>query len=72
MATKRKPIRIFYSDMSRRFYASNQYKIVKVEGDKEFVEITGQKDDVTQQIASLIDTHEITFTVRPMIAKEIQ
>lgn len=68
----RKPIRIFYSDLSRKFYASTQYRVVKVEGDKEFVEITGQKDDVTQQIASLIDTHEITFTVRPMIVKEVQ
>ena len=69
---KRKPIRMFYSDLSRKFYASSSYKIVKIEGDREFVEITGQKDDVTQQIASLIDAHEITFTVRPMIVKEVQ
>lgn len=52
-----KPIRIFYSRLSGRFYASAHYR---EEGDT--VVITGKKYDVTNEIAHAIVTHEISFT----------
>ena len=42
-----KPIRVFYSPLSQRFYASKAYKRIS---DK-VVEITGQKFDVTDDIS---------------------
>ena len=59
-----KPIRIFYSELSGRFYASRSYT-----GDgRGIVTITGQKFDVTNEIAGLIDQFNIVFTRAP--AKE--
>ena len=54
---KSKPIRIFWSILGQRFYASRAYKI---EGER--VLITGDKFDVTDDIAEAIIAHEITFT----------
>jgi hypothetical protein len=54
---KSKPIRVFYSELSRRFYASSQYKI-----DGKAVVITGTKTDVTDDVARAIVAHDITFT----------
>lgn len=53
-----KPIRVFYSTLSGRFYATSRYK-EKENGD---VVITGKKYDVTQDIARAIDRYKITFT----------
>ena len=53
-----KPIRIFYSDLSHKFYASSAWKEVK----PGIIEITGKKFDVTQDIASIIVEREVTFT----------
>ena len=53
-----KPIRVFYSELSQRFYASRAYKQVK----PGIVEITGQKFDVTDDIARLVIRHDIEFT----------
>lgn len=55
-----KPIRVFWSPLSRRFYASRAWKEEK-EG---FVTVTGEKFDVTNDIAELILRHNITFTPR--------
>jgi hypothetical protein len=55
-----KPIRIFFSPLSRRFYASRAYK----EEGKGIVTITGEKFDVTNQIAELIERHQVTFVPR--------
>jgi hypothetical protein len=62
-----KPIRIFYSELSQRFYASRAWRTVKTTNDKEIVEITGQKFDVTDELGALITKHKIEFAP---IAKE--
>jgi len=53
-----KPIRVFYSKLSGRFYASRAYKQVK----PGIVEITGQKFDVTDDIAEAVIDEKIVFT----------
>lgn len=53
----RKPIRVFYSELSREFFATAHYK--EADG---FVTITGQKFNVTQDIARAIVQHEVEFT----------
>ena len=52
-----KPIRVFYSVMSGKFYASRAYKAVK----PGVVEITGEAFDVTNDIASQIIAHNLEF-----------
>jgi archaellum biogenesis protein FlaJ (TadC family) len=69
---KRKPIRILYSALSRRFYATQAWRTVKMDSHTEFIQVTGEKYDVTDQIARLIDQYGVTFTVRPLIEKEVQ
>lgn len=54
----KKPIHVFWSPLSQRFYASRAYKI---EGDN-IVTITGDKFDVTDDIAEIILKHDIVFT----------
>lgn len=56
-----KPIRIFYSEFSHRFYASRAWKVVKRTDDKEIIEITGEKFDVTNELGALITKHNIEF-----------
>lgn len=58
-----KPIRIFYSELSRCFYASKHYKIKNV-GNKEIITITGKKYDVTNDIGRAIVENEIVFHAR--------
>jgi hypothetical protein len=53
-----KPIRVFWSPLSQRFYASRAYK----EDPRGFVTITGEKFDVTADIAYAILKQDITFT----------
>jgi hypothetical protein len=55
-----KPIRIFFSELSCRFYASRAYR----EGPNGIVTITGEKFDVTNEIAGLIEAHGVTFAKR--------
>ena len=52
-----RPIRVLWSPLSNRFYATQNYK--EKNG---VITITGAKYDVTQEIAAAIDQHEITFT----------
>lgn len=56
----RKPIRVFYSTLSGRFYASDRYR--EEEGR---VVITGKKYDVTDDIAHAVVTYEIEFQPKP-------
>jgi hypothetical protein len=56
-----KPIRIFWNELSHRFYATQAYKQVK----PGVVMITGKKYDVTDQIAEAIIKHNLTFTEKP-------
>lgn len=51
-----KPIRVFWSHLTERFYATRHYKI-----DGDVVTVTGEKFDVTQDIASAIVNNEIEF-----------
>ncbi len=55
-----KPIRIFYSPLSQRFYASKAWR----ESGEGLVTITGEKFDVTNDIAELIERHGVTFAKR--------
>lgn len=55
-----KPIKVFYSLLSGRFYASRAYKEVK----PGIVEITGDKFDVTDDIGAIVTTHKLEFTER--------
>lgn len=57
MAREAKPIRVFYSVLSQRFYATRAYREVK----PGVVEVTGQKFDVTNDIACAIEREGITF-----------
>jgi hypothetical protein len=53
----KKPIRVFWSPLSERFYASRAYKEVM----PGVVEITGERWDVTSDIADLVTRHHIVF-----------
>lgn len=55
----KKPIRIFYSELSGRLYASQQYSIK--DG---IATITGQKWDVTNDVGAIIERYELEFIRR--------
>lgn len=55
-----KPIHVFWSALSQRFYASRAYKEIK----PGIWEVTGEKFDVTDDIAGLILKNDIVFTVK--------
>lgn len=52
-----KPIRVFWSPLSRRFYATRAWKEVS----PGVVECTGERFDVTNDIASIMEREEIEF-----------
>lgn len=54
-----KPIRVFFSELSRRFYATRSYRI----DDRGIVTATGKKFDVTNDIAGLIEQHKVEFRI---------
>ena len=58
-----KPIRVFFSPLTQRFYASAHYKTMGTTETMEHILITGQKFDVTDDIAAAIAKHGITFRV---------
>lgn len=60
----KKPIRVFFSVLSRRFYATRAYRI----DDDGIVTVTGEKFDVTDDIASLIEKHNVEFVERKNVA----
>lgn len=55
------PIRVFFSPLTRRFYATRHWKVLKLPGGKEIVECTGEKFDVTQDIAHIIVQEKLEF-----------
>ncbi len=59
----RKPIRVFYSILSERFYATRTYTI----DDRGLVTVTGERFDVTDDIAGVVLKHDIEF--RPVEPK---
>ncbi|MCK5612067.1 hypothetical protein KAR91_59905 [Candidatus Pacearchaeota archaeon] len=54
---KQKPIRVFYSPLSGRFYATQHWK--EKDG---YIEITGKKYDVTNDIGAAVEQHNVTFS----------
>ena len=56
--SKLKPIRVFWSPLSKRFYASQHYRTER-EG---VILVTGVKYDVTDDIGFAVVKHEIEFT----------
>jgi hypothetical protein len=62
----RKPIRVFWSPLSRRFYATRAWREVQ----PGVVECTGERFDVTNDIAEIIEREEVTFTKVPAEAAE--
>ena len=56
-----KPIRVFYSDLTGKFYATRAYK--ELPGG--VIRITGEKFDVTQDIAGIIVHRGVTFLTEP-------
>jgi len=66
-ARKPKPIRVFYSVLSQRFYATRAYR-----GDANGnVTVTGEKFDVTNDIAGLIEQHGVTFQAAPVVKESL-
>lgn len=59
MTRAKKPIRIFWSTLSNRFYASRQYREDKRHPGN--VVIAGDKYDVTNEIAYAIEKYGIVF-----------
>jgi hypothetical protein len=55
---KRKPIRVFWSPLTKRFYATRAWKEVK----PGVIECTGERFDVTEDIGAIIIEHDISFT----------
>jgi hypothetical protein len=53
-----KPIRVFYSTLSNRFYATRAYR----QEPNGMVTVTGEQFDVTNDIAALIERYQIEFT----------
>lgn len=59
---KSKPIKVFYSEMSGRFYASRAYKEVRASSDRIIFVITGEKFDVTDDIGYAVTHFDIEFS----------
>lgn len=53
----RKPIRVFYSVLTQRLYATRAWREIK----PGVVEVTGEKFDVTDDIAAIIEREDMTF-----------
>lgn len=55
-----KPIRVFWSPLTRRFYATRVWRELR----PGLVECAGDKFDVTNDIAEIIERERISFIVR--------
>ncbi len=53
----KQPIRVFFSPLTHRFYATRGYRLL---GDGR-VQVTGNKEDVTEDIAALVVQNQLTF-----------
>jgi hypothetical protein len=52
-----KPIRVFWSPLTQRFFATRAYKEIS----PGVVECTGERFDVTNDIASIIEREKVEF-----------
>lgn len=55
----KKPIRLFWSPLTRRIYATQHWK----EGKGGYVIVTGEKWDVTNDVGRIITEEELEFTL---------
>jgi len=60
--TMPKPIRVFYSTLSGRFYATRGYTI-----SNGIVTVTGEKFDVTNDIGAAVREHRLEFLEEPHV-----
>jgi hypothetical protein len=60
-----KPIRIFFSVLSQRFYATRAWR--EVPGKPGVITVTGEKFDVTNEIAGLMEQYNVTFTKKEKV-----
>ncbi len=58
--SEKKPIRVFYGHITGKFYATQHYTERIKDGVRHF-QCTGEKHDVTQDIANIIVHEEIEF-----------
>lgn len=54
-----KPIRVFYSELGHRLYATRAYREIK----PGIFAVTGEKFDVTDDIGEIVVKHNIVFSV---------
>ncbi len=66
MSRKIKPIRVFYSPLTERFYATRSYRQIQ----PDVVQCDGQQDDVTNDIARIILDYGVTFSIASHETKE--
>ena len=62
----RKPIRVFFSVLTLRFYATRHYREIG----HGVVECTGERFDVTNDIAGIIEDQQLSFEQLSEMAKE--
>lgn len=58
--SKKKPIRVFYSVLSHRFYATQHYREEPLEDGTSRFTVTGVKYDVTDDIWFALTEHGVT------------
>lgn len=63
MPKNKKPIRVFWSPLGKRFYASAHWKVMGKTDNFEHILITGEKFDVTDDIAAAVLKHDLVFGV---------
>jgi hypothetical protein len=61
-----KPIHVFFSPLSRRFYATAAYR----DNGDGTVTVTGRQYDVTNDIANIIADHQVEFVERKISPQE--
>lgn len=54
----KKPIRLFWSPLTCRIYATQQWK----ESRDGYVVVTGEKFDVTNDVGRIVTEHDLEFT----------
>ena len=59
-----RPIRVFYSELSCRFYAMRAWRECTTQNGARYIQVTGEQFDVTDDIAGLIKKYDIVFTER--------
>jgi predicted metallopeptidase len=55
-------VRVLYSPVSRRFFATRAWKEVEKSNGSMVIEVTGEKFDVTNDIYALVVLHSLELT----------